>query len=41
MPHIEVVNVSLAYDTPAGRVQGVENVSFAIEASEFLCIVGP
>jgi NitT/TauT family transport system ATP-binding protein len=41
MPHIEVVKVSLAYDTPAGRVQGVENVSFAIEASEFLCIVGP
>ncbi len=41
MPHIEVVNVSLAYDTPAGRVQGVESVSFAIEASEFLCIVGP
>jgi NitT/TauT family transport system ATP-binding protein len=41
MPHIEVADVSLAYDTPAGRVAGVEGVSFAIERSEFLCIVGP
>jgi NitT/TauT family transport system ATP-binding protein len=41
MPHIEVANVSLTYDTPAGRVPGVESVSFDIEASEFLCIVGP
>jgi putative ABC transport system ATP-binding protein len=41
MPHIEVRDVSLAYDTPAGRVLGVNAASFAIEASEFLCIVGP
>src|SRR3979490_536690 len=41
MPHIEVSNVSLTYDTPAGQVQGVAEVSFAIEASEFVCIVGP
>jgi NitT/TauT family transport system ATP-binding protein len=41
MPHIEVSNVSLIYDTPAGQVQGVADVSFAIEASEFVCIVGP
>ena len=41
MPHIEVRDVSLAYDTPAGRVQGVEGVSFNIDASEFLCLVGP
>ena len=41
MPHIEVQDVSLVYDTPAGRVPGVEGVSFNIEASEFLCIVGP
>jgi NitT/TauT family transport system ATP-binding protein len=41
MPHIEVTNVSLTYDTPAGQVQGVADVSFAIEASEFVCIVGP
>jgi NitT/TauT family transport system ATP-binding protein len=41
LPHIEVCNVSLAYDTPAGRVEGVAAASFAIEASEFLCLVGP
>jgi len=41
MPHIEVCDVSLVYDTPAGRVAGVQNASFNIEASEFLCIVGP
>ena len=41
MAHIEVQDVSLVYDTPAGRVPGVEGVSFDIEASEFLCIVGP
>ena len=41
MPHIEVDDVSLAYDTPAGRVTGVEGASFGIAASEFLCIVGP
>src|SRR5262249_57199821 len=41
MPHIEVRNVSLVYDTPAGEVPGVASVSFDMEASEFLCIVGP
>ena len=41
MPHIEVSNVSLTYDTPSGQVPGVAGVSFSIEASEFLCIVGP
>src|ERR1700731_76234 len=41
MPHIEVSNVSLVYDTPSGQVPGVKNVNFNIEASEFLCIVGP
>src|SRR5712691_1240184 len=41
MPHIEVRAVSLVYDTPAGRVPGVEAASFAIEPSEFLCLVGP
>ena len=41
MPHIEIRDVSLTYDTPAGRVAGVERASFAIEQSEFLCIVGP
>jgi NitT/TauT family transport system ATP-binding protein len=41
MPHIEIANVSLIYDTPSGHVPGVEGVSLSIEASEFLCIVGP
>src|SRR5256885_13901141 len=41
MPHIEVRNVSLIYDTPAGQVPAVAGVSFDIEASEFLCLVGP
>jgi NitT/TauT family transport system ATP-binding protein len=41
MPHIEVRDVSLTYDTPAGRVVGVEHASFYIEQSEFVCLVGP
>jgi NitT/TauT family transport system ATP-binding protein len=41
MPQIEIHDVSLVYDTPAGTVAGVEHVSFDIEASEFLCILGP
>jgi NitT/TauT family transport system ATP-binding protein len=41
MPHIEVRDVSLVYDTPAGRVAGVQGASFAMDTSEFLCIVGP
>jgi NitT/TauT family transport system ATP-binding protein len=41
MPHIEVNDVSLTYDTPSGQVPALEGVSFAIEPSEFLCIVGP
>ena len=41
MPHIEIRDVSLVYDTPAGQVVGVQSASFSIEQSEFLCIVGP
>jgi NitT/TauT family transport system ATP-binding protein len=41
MAYIDLRNVSLTYDTPAGRVPGVADVSFGIEPSEFLCIVGP
>src|SRR3954463_4523948 len=41
MPHIEVRDVSLVYDTPAGQVPGVQGVGFTMKASEFLCIVGP
>jgi NitT/TauT family transport system ATP-binding protein len=41
MPQIEVRDVTLIYDTPAGAVPGVQGVSFNMEASEFLCLVGP
>jgi NitT/TauT family transport system ATP-binding protein len=41
MPHIEVRDVSLVYETPSGQVTGVQNASFSLEASEFLCLVGP
>ena len=41
MPHIEARDISLIYDTPSGTVPGVRGVTFAMEASEFLCIVGP
>jgi NitT/TauT family transport system ATP-binding protein len=41
MPHIEVRDVSLTYDTPSGRVTGVERASFDIEQSQFLCLIGP
>jgi NitT/TauT family transport system ATP-binding protein len=41
VPHIEVRDVTLVYDTPGGRVPGIEGVNFEMESSEFLCIVGP
>ena len=41
MQPIAIRDVTLNYDTPAGKVAGVENVSIDIGASEFLCIVGP
>ncbi len=41
MPHIEVSDVCLAYDTPSGRVQAVDKASFALAESEFLCLLGP
>ncbi|MET0278226.1 MAG: ABC transporter ATP-binding protein [Pseudorhodoplanes sp.] len=41
MAEIEIRDVSLAYDTPAGRVQGVQEVSLDIARSEFLCLLGP
>jgi NitT/TauT family transport system ATP-binding protein len=41
MPHIEIRDVSLVYQTPSGTVPGVAGVNLSIEASEFLCIVGP
>src|SRR5690349_8069191 len=41
MSEIEIRGVSLSYDTPSGRVQGVQDVSLDIERSEFVCPVGP
>jgi NitT/TauT family transport system ATP-binding protein len=41
MSYIEVRDVSLTYDTPSGDVTGVQGASFAMEQSEFLCLVGP
>src|SRR6185437_14322559 len=41
MSRIEIRDVSLFYDTPAGRVHAVDTVSFDIAPSEFVCIVGP
>jgi NitT/TauT family transport system ATP-binding protein len=38
---IEIRDVTLVYDTPGGKVTGVQDVSFDIRASEFVCIVGP
>jgi NitT/TauT family transport system ATP-binding protein len=41
MSNIEIRDVSLFYDTPAGRVHAVDTVNFDIAPSEFICIVGP
>ena len=41
MVPIEIRDVTLVYDTPGGKVPGVQNVNFNIGASEFVCIVGP
>ena len=41
MALIELRDVSLTYDTPAGPVRGVEAASFDIDASEFVCLLGP
>jgi NitT/TauT family transport system ATP-binding protein len=41
MTEIEIRDVCLYYETPSGRVTGVQDVSFDIARSEFLCLVGP
>src|SRR5665647_3084514 len=41
MVPIEIRDVTLTYDTPGGKVPGVQNVSIDIGASEFICIIGP
>ena len=41
MKTIEVRDVTLAYDTPGGRVEALRGASFTTAPSEFVCIVGP
>src|SRR5262245_4211533 len=41
MAHIDGTDVSVAYDTPDGRVLGVKVARLAIEQSELLCLVRP
>ncbi|HSA90083.1 MAG TPA: ABC transporter ATP-binding protein [Burkholderiales bacterium] len=38
---IHVRDVSLEYETPAGKVLAVDRVSFGAAESEFVCLVGP
>lgn len=38
---IEARNVSYEYETAAGSVLAVKNVSFAVAPTEFLCVLGP
>ncbi|HEY7237879.1 MAG TPA: ABC transporter ATP-binding protein [Burkholderiales bacterium] len=38
---IRVADVSLEYDTPAGKVLAVDKASFGAGQSEFVCLVGP
>jgi NitT/TauT family transport system ATP-binding protein len=41
MAHIEIRDVSLAYETPSGRVQALQAANISIAQSEVVCIVGP
>src|SRR5262245_20070148 len=38
---IEVKNLSFEYDLGQRRVLAVEDISFTVKASEFLCVLGP
>ncbi|HSN40211.1 MAG TPA: ATP-binding cassette domain-containing protein, partial [Burkholderiales bacterium] len=38
---IEVRNISYEYDSAAGAVLAVKDVSFSVVDSEFLCVLGP
>lgn len=39
-PLLEVKNLSVSFDTPAGEIQAVRDVSFSLRAGEVLAIVG-
>lgn len=41
MSHIEIHDVSLVYETPAGEVLAVQDVNLDMEESQFLCLLGP
>jgi NitT/TauT family transport system ATP-binding protein len=38
---VDIRHIRVEFDTPAGRVVAVRDVSMSIEPSEFLCILGP
>src|SRR5262247_2683311 len=40
MHQIELRNISLQYESANNSVTALQNVSFGVEASEFLCVVG-
>jgi ABC-type lipoprotein export system ATPase subunit len=40
-PAVQVYAVSKRYETPVGRVQAVENVTFDVDAGASLAIIGP
>jgi NitT/TauT family transport system ATP-binding protein len=40
MPQIELRNITLEYDSADHPVMALQDVSFSVEPSEFLCVVG-
>jgi putative ABC transport system ATP-binding protein len=40
-PALEVRDISKFWDSPAGRIIGVRNISFTVRTGEFVSIVGP
>ncbi len=40
-PYIDVKNISYTYQSPAGEVNAIKNLSFQVYPGEFLAIVGP
>jgi NitT/TauT family transport system ATP-binding protein len=40
-PRLEFENVSVFYDTPGGRLQVADNVSYTVHDGEFLSLIGP
>ncbi len=40
MHHIELRNITFEYETAEGALTALQDVSFSVESSEFLCVVG-